>query len=192
MSFSQVGAFPLTGVGALPNVDVAYPGEVWTNRRATGVILPGSAVMPTASVAGEKRYKVIGAADEPDTRQVAIAMRQIMVPDVNPGSEYTAALGPNEIVNLPIASADYVRTYHTGGLHLTLVVPQSNYEPGDLIGWNPLGVRPAGKAAGTGAWDFANDSDVVAGTDIFEVENWRPYGDNDEGVLTVKFLRSNN
>jgi hypothetical protein len=104
-----------------------------------------------------------------------VALRQIAVPDINTGSMYNPALGPNEIVNLPIADQDYVRAYYSGKLHLTLVHPDvAGYVPGEKIAWNPGAARPAGKAAGNGAWDHAAAG--LAGTDIFECTNWRPYG----------------
>lgn len=195
----QTGAYPLLGTGGLPNVDVASPGEVWSHKRANGVIVPGTAVVPVMVGAVECVRPVvagdtIGQSGAGLRREaVAVAMRQIMIPDINPGSQYNPQLGPNEIVNLPIADQDYVRTYHTGVLHLTLVVPDATYAPGDIIGWDPTGARPAGKAAGQGAWaKLSDDSNVVAGTDIFQVHTQpRYYGPNNESVLTVRFLRSN-
>lgn len=195
----QVGAYPLLGTGQLPNADVASPGEVWSNKRANGVIVPGTCVVPDM-VAGVECVRPVVAGDTIVTegdglRQelLSVALRQIMTPDINPGSQYNPALGPNEIVNLPIADQDYVRQYFTGVMHLTLVVPDADYEPGDIIGWNPAGVRPAGKTAGTGAWSsLTRDAAVVAGTDIFAVHTHpRYYGPNNECVLTCRFLRSN-
>lgn len=196
---TQVGAYPLLGVGQLPNVDIAYPGEVWSNKRANGVIVPGTCVKPdlvngvecvTPVVAGDAISEAGGGLRR---ETLAVALRQIMIPDINPGSQYNPQLGPNEIVNLPIADMDYVRTYHTGVLNLTLVAPDADYEPGDIIGWNPAAARPAGKATGTGAWASAErDAAVVAGTDIFVVHTMpRYYGSNNECVLTCRFLRSN-
>lgn len=197
---TQQGAYPLLGTGTLPNADVAYPGEVWSNRRANGVIIPGSCVVPDLVSGVECVRPVItgdaisesGAGLRRET--LAVALRQIMTPDINPGSQYNPVLGPNEIVNLPIADQDYVRTYHTGVLNLTLVKPDAAYESGDIIGWDPGAARPAGKAAGTGAWArLADDAGgVVAGTDIFVVDRPpRYYGANNECVLTCRFLRSN-
>jgi hypothetical protein len=178
------GAYPLTGVGKLANVTVASPGEVWSNLRANGIIIPGAAVAPV-NVGGKLRAKQIIAGDTPDIRQVGVAMRQIEIPDVNTGP---LALGPNEIVNQAIADADYLRRYMSGALHLTLVEPRADYVPSQKIGWNPAAVRPAGKAAGTGAWSNAG---ILAGTDLFEVFEYRPYGVANEGILTVRYLRSN-
>lgn len=199
-ALTQVGAYPLLGVGPLANVDVAYPGEVWSNKRANGVIVPGSCVIPVM-VSGVECVRpvistdaIVAAGDGQRKENVAIALRQIMTPDVNPGSQYNPALGPNEIVNLPIADQDYVRTYMTGVLNLTLVVPDAAYVPGDIIGWDPGGARPAGKASGTGAWAaHSRDANVVANTDVFVVHTLpRYYGSNNECILTVRFLRSNN
>ena len=75
-------------------------------------------------------------------------------------------------------------------MNLTLVEPRADYVPGQKIGWAVAAARPAGKAAGTGAWSNAG---ILTGTDIFEVmEPYRVYGASNEGILTVRFLRSNN
>lgn len=196
---TQEGAYPLLGTGALPNADVASPGEVWSNKRANGVIVPGSCVRPIV-VNGIGCVKPVVAADTiVETgdgirrESLSVALRQIMVPDINPGSQYNPVLGPNEIVNLPIADMDYVRQYFTGVLHLTLVKPDATYAEGDIIGWDDTAARPAGKASGTGAWaKHTDDSSVIAGTDIFQVHAApRYYGTNNECVLTCRFLRAN-
>jgi hypothetical protein len=188
-ALTQVGAYPLTGTGKLPNVDVASPGEVWSNKRASGIIVPGTLVKPVlvgevgsvAPVATGDTVEIATAVVKPDTTHVyqeslAVAMRQIMVPDINTGSQYNLALGPNEIVNLPIASGDYVRTYHTGVLHLTLVQPEAGYKEGDILGWKPK----------------VQNAEVIAGTGIFIVQAPpRYYGANNEALLTCRFLRSN-
>jgi len=177
-------------------VDVAYPGEVWSHKRANGVIVPGSAVI-NVMVSGVECVRPIAADTIVDTgagfrsQDISVAMRQIMTPDINPGSQYNPALGPNEIVNLPIADQDYLRTYYSGVLNLTLVVPNATYAPGDIIGWNASGTRPAGKASGTGAWDKMATS--ATGTGIFVVHTLpRYYGAANECILTVRFLRANN
>jgi len=213
-ALTQVGAYPLTSTGKLPNVDVASPGEVWSNKRAHGIIVPGTLVKPVliggigmvAAVATADTIEVATAnvlADETHVYQpsLAIAMRQIMVPDINPGSQYNLALGPNEIVNLPIADKDYVRTYHTGAVHITLCMPYNGYKEGDLLGWAPLADRPAGKTEGHGAWSKVgvepnNKAEepvkVVAGSGILIVSRAAPVlRDGNEAVLTCRFLRSN-
>lgn len=207
-ALTQVGAYPLTGTGKLPNVDVASPGEVWTNKRASGIIVPGSLVRPVL-IGGVGSVAVVAAGDTIDQEEsleqtgaasgshvraetLAVAMRQIMVPDINTGSQYNLALGPNEIVNLPIADKDWVRTYHTGVLHLTLVAPDAGYLEGDIIGWDPKGARPALKTAGEGSWARIAHAEVVAGTGIFIVQSPpRYYGSGNEAILTCRFLRSN-
>lgn len=194
---TQVGAYPLVGTGPLPNAAVAFPGEVWSHRRASGVIVPGTCVVPVEEngiacvrpvVAGDAISEAGGGLRR---ESLSVALRQIMVPDINPGSQYNPQLGPNEIVNLPIADQDYVREYKTGVLNLTLVVPDADYAVGDIIGWDPAGARPAGKTTGTGAWaSVARNASVVAGTDIFEVHKAPTYyGSDNEAVLTVRFLR---
>lgn len=184
---AQVGAYPITGVAKLPNVTIASPGEVWSNLRANGVVVPGAATAPV-NVGGKLYAKQLVAGDVPNVDQVGVAMRQIATPDLNPGSLYNPALGPNEIVNLNIPDGDYLRRYMSGVLHLTLVEPRVDYVPGQLIGWAPAAPRPVGKAAGTGAWSNAA---ILAGTTIFEVFEFRGYGSGNEGLLTVRFLRSN-
>lgn len=178
------GAYPLSAVAKLPNVSIASPGEVWSNQRANGVIIPGAAIAPV-NVGGKLYVKQLIAGDTPNIEQVGVAMRQVEIPDVNSGPN---ALGPNEIVNQAIANADWLRRYMTGVLHLTLVEPRADYEPGQLVGWAPAAARPADKAAGTGAWSNAG---ILAGTTIFEVFEYRVFGTDNEGILTVRFLRSN-
>lgn len=197
-ALTQVGAYPLTGTGKLPNVDVASPGEVWSNKRASGIIVPGSLVRPVlvgavgSVVPVAEGDTIVSDGAGIRSQSLAVAMRQIMVPDINVGSQYNLALGPNEIVNLPIADTDWVRTYHTGVLHLTLVTPQAGYKEGEVIGWNPKGTRPALKTAGEGSWTKVADANVVAGTGIFIVQGpARYYGSANESILTVRFLRSN-
>lgn len=180
------GAYPLTGVAKLPNADIAFPGEVWSNLRANGDIVPGAAVAPV-NVGGKLHYKQLVALDTPEQDQVGIALRQVEHPDVNTGP---SALGPNEVVNQLIADQDYLRVYMTGALHLTLVEPRADYVPGQLIGWAPAAARPVGKAAGTGAWSNAG---ILAGTSLFQVQEYRAYGGANEGILTVRFVgRGNN
>lgn len=200
-ALTQTGAYPLLGVGKLPNASVAFPGEVWSNKRASGVIIPGSLVKETlaegvgswAPVAGGDTVVTTG--DGIRQQTLGIAMRQVMVPDVNPGSQYNPQLGPNEIVNLPIAAGDWMRVYKTGVMNITLVKPDTTYKEGDIIGWDPAAERPAEKAAGEGAWakHKEDDSGVIANTDIFVVHSTPQfYGSTGECVLTVRFLRSNN
>jgi hypothetical protein len=180
------GAYPLTGVGKLPNAVIAFPGEVWSNKRANGVIIPGAAVAPV-NLSGKPGLKQLIAGDTPSVEQVGVALRVVEIPDINTGP---SALGPNEIVNQAIASGDWLRQVMSGVMHLTLVEPRADYVPGQKIGWAVAAARPAGKASGTGAWSNAG---ILAGTTIFEVhDSYRPYGGSNEGILTVRFLRSNN
>jgi hypothetical protein len=168
------GAYPIQGVGKLPNVDIANPGEVWSNLKANGNIVPGACIAPVAGAT--RRFKqVVADADVADRRQVGIALRTVEEPDINSGP---GALGPNELVNRMIADGDWLRLYLTGALHL----------PGQIIGWHDGAARPVGKAAGTGAWTNVA-ANFVPKTDIFEVIEFRPYGGGNEGLLTVHFLR---
>lgn len=179
-----VGDYPLSDVAALPNVTVAFPGEHWSDRIASGAVVPGECVVPVASGAGASARKAMRkavAGDAALANRVAIALRPVDHPDVNTGP---GSLGPNEIRNQAMAHGDWVHAYYSGVFHLTLIVPNT-YLPYDLIGWDADGVRPAGKG-GTGAWakDAAADIDS-----IFEVMEFRPVGSANEGILTVRSLR---
>ncbi len=183
------GAFPLTSVARLPNVTIGYPGERWSDRKASGAIDPGCAVVPVAS-GGKLLMRPVAAGDT--VTQMAIATRTIDVPDLNPGSIYIEALGPNEIRNLPIRDGDYVLALYSGVLHFTLINPDV-YNPGDLIGWNPTTGRPTGKPAPAspacaGSWAKM----TVGGTigPLFEVQMFRPVNQaGTEGILTCRSLR---
>lgn len=179
----EAGAYPLTSVAKLPNVTVAYPGEVLSRERASGTILPGEAVMPVSSAGAEYVRRAVDA-DKGDPR-LGIAMRVVEIPDVNSGP---SALGPNEIVNTPIPQRDYVRRYRTGGFLLTLVEPRADWAHGDLICFDVDGARPAGKPAGTGSWVRT----AVRAEAFAEVIEFRPYSANgQEGVLLVRTLQGN-
>lgn len=177
------GSFPLTDGSDLPNVTVAFPGEHWSNRKASGAITPGEAVIPVNS-GGSLYMKVASqaASGAAVNAQVAVALRTVDVPDVNNVN------GPNEIKNTALATGDYVHAYYSGGFHLTLIVPDATWAPGDVVGWNPSGARPTGKS-GTGAWD-KNANCPTPYKAIFEVVEWRPYSSGGtEGILTVRSLR---
>lgn len=185
------GAFPLTSAARLPNVTVAYPGERWSDRKASGVIAPGTAVVPVAS-AGKLLMRAATGGDA--VTQMAVAMRTIDVPDLNPGSIYQEALGPNEIRNLPIQAGDYILALYSGALVLTLIVPDA-YNPGDLIGWNPGGAQQTGKPTSatsgsgvSGAWGKSSNGGSLAA--LFEVTMFRPVNQaGTEGLLNVRSLR---
>lgn len=178
----EAGAFALTGVGSLPNVTVAFPGEHWSNRKASGSITPGEAVVPVASGSAPGQLYMRKAISSDPITQLAIALRPVDVPDPNTGP---AALGPNEIRNQVIAPHEYVHAYYSGAFHLTLIVPDE-YNVGDLIGWDADGARPSGKT-GTGAWAKNAAADIDS---VFEVMEYREVNDaTNEGILTVRSLR---
>lgn len=192
---SVPGAFPLTSVARLPNVTVGYPGERWSDRKASGAIDPGCAVVPFGA-AGKNVMRAASASDA--ALQVAVASRPIDVPDTNPGSIYVEALGPNEIRNLPIQEGDYILALYSGVLHFTLITPDNSYAFGDLIGWIPGSPRPTGKPepaspACAGAWGkkaTAEGKSLQWVGPLFEVELWRPVNAaGTEGVLTCRSLR---
>jgi hypothetical protein len=189
------GAFPLTSVARLPNVTVSYPGERWSDRKASGIIAPGTAVMPVAS-GGKLLMRAAQAGDA--ITQMAVASRTIDVPDLNPGSIYQEALGPNEIRNLPLQNGDYILALYSGALILTLINPDT-YNPGDLIGWIPGGAVPTGKPTSSvsgsgvsGSWGKVT-SPAGGGTPLgalFEVQMFRPVNAaGTEGLLNVRSLR---
>jgi hypothetical protein len=189
------GAFPLTSVARLPNVTVGYPGERWSDRKASGALDPGCAVVPM-NVAGKNVMRAASASDA--ALQVAVASRTIDVPDTNPGSIYVEALGPNEIRNLPIQEGDYILALYSGVLHFTLITPDNTYGFGDLIGWIPGAPRPTGKpepasAHSAGSWGkkakAEEESRQWVGP-LFEVTEWRPVNAaGTEGILTCRSLR---
>jgi hypothetical protein len=124
--------------------------------------------------------KKAGASDA--ITQLAIALRPVDVPDPNTGPN---ALGPNQIRNQAMATGDYVHAYYSGVFKLTLVTPDSSYAPGDLIGWDADGVRPAGKT-GVGTWAKNAQADIDS---FFEVMAWQEVNSSHEGILTVRSLR---
>lgn len=189
------GAFPLTSVARLPNVTVAYPGERWSDRKASGVIAPGTAVVPVSS-GGKLLMRAAQAGDV--VTQMAVATRTIDVPDQNPGSIYQEALGPNEIRNLPIQNGDYVLAMYSGALVFSLINPDT-YNPADLIGWIPGGGQCTGKPTSStpgsgvsGSWGKMSGP-AGGGTPIgplFEVTMFRPVNQaGTEGLLNVRSLR---
>lgn len=174
------GDFPLSGTEKLPNVTVAFPGEHWSNRIASGSsITPGEAVVPAAS--GTK-LAVQKATASDSIAQLAIALRPVDVPDTNTGP---TALGPNEIRNQAMAIGEYVHCYYSGAFHLTLVDPRRTYTPSQLIGWDADGQRPAGKS-GSGSWAPNANADIDS---VFEVMEVRAVGSGGEVILTVRSLR---
>lgn len=185
MSFFQdrAGSFELTSVKNLPNAHVAYPGERWTNRTASGQIIPGEPVMPLASGTSPTATMTMRRAKSGDSvDQIALCTRTIDIPDPNTGP---TSLGPNERRNLPIESGEWLMAHYGGVFILTLVVP-GEYAPGERIGWNENGTRPAGKAAGNGAWDKDANAQLKG---VFEVESWQEVNSTThEGILTAKFI----
>lgn len=179
----EAGAFPLTSVGSLPHVSVAFPGEVWSHHKAASAIVPGTLVMPAKDASGNAVVRPATLAENADPR-AGIAFRVVGEPDVNTGF---SALGPNELVNREIAVGEYARRYTSGAFNITLHEPDATFGHGDLVRFNPAAARPAGKPAGTGAWEKVADPADAWG----EVELFRPYNDDgDEGILTIRSLKS--
>lgn len=177
----EAGSFPLTGAAKLPNVVVANPtDDHWSDRKASGNIVPGEAIVPVAS-AGKQVFRV--ATNEDTIAQLAIALRTVDIPDPNSGPN---ELGPNEIRNQTIKHGEYVHRYYSGVFHLTLVDPNRTYEEGTLIGWDADGARPAGKAEGVGSWAPNANADIDS---VFEVQEVRKVGSAGDVILTVRSLR---
>ena len=179
-TFPNTGSNALTGVVGLPLVSVAFPGEHWSDRRASGAILPGEAVVPGA-IDGKGVMRKAVASDV--ATQLAIALRTVDVPDSNTGP---TSLGPNQVKNTVIADGEYVHAYYSGVFHTTLVAPDNSYQFGDLIGWDANGARPTG-IDGEGSWAKNAAADIDS---IYEVQEWRPLNAaGTEGILTVRSLR---
>lgn len=174
--------FKLASTEALPNIAVAFPGEHWSDGKAGEAIVPGELVIPSNS--GGKLTWLRAASGAVDVR-AAVALRTVQIPDGRTAGAYGDQVGPNEIVNTTIAVGEYVHAYRTGAFQLTLFVAAA-YVPGDLLMFNPAGVRANGKG-GTGAWQKT----AVSANAFFEVVEFRPTpGSTTEGILTVKSLRS--
>lgn len=180
---TDFGSFQLTQVSKLPNVTVAFSGEHWSDGVAATTIYPGQFVVPSSS--GGVRAWTPAASGNLDLRG-CIALRTISVPDINPGSEYNPQLNPNDIVNLPIAQGAFVHTYRSGAFHLSLIVADGSYAPGDYVTYDPNATPAGGKPAAAGAWKKT----VTASQAFAEVVDWRPLtADNTQGILTVHSLR---
>lgn len=175
------GSFELTSVAQLPNAQIAHPGEIWSNRKASGAITPGEAVVPLASGSSPDATLVMRTAQSGDAAtQLAVALKTIQVPDPNQGP---GSMGPTEVMNQPIAHQEYLRAVYSGVLRLTLVTPDT-YVPGDLVGWDANGARPTGKS-GSGAWAKDASADIDS---VFEVLEWEEVNSSHEGILTVRFV----
>jgi hypothetical protein len=175
------GSFPLTGVAKLPNVVVANNdrSEHWSDRKASGDIVPGEAVVPVAS-AGKSLMRVAQASDS--VKLLCIALRTVDVPDPNSGP---AELGPNEIRNQTIKEGEYVHRYKRGVFHTTLIDPGETYEEGTIVGWSTTADRPAGKAEGKGAWVPNGSAEIK---DFAEVQEVRKVGTDGDVILTMATL----
>jgi hypothetical protein len=182
MTPPEAGSFPLTGTGKLPHVSVAFPGEHWSDRVASGQIVPGEAVVPAGSATARGNMIVRKAESGDAITQLAIALRPVDVPDPNSGP---AAQGPNEIRNTPMEAGDWVHTYYSGAFTLCLVDPRRDYLPGDLLGWDADGERPAG-VEGEGSWAPNTNADIDS---VFEVTKVDAVGEDGEVVLKVRTLR---
>lgn len=176
-----VGNFPLTGVAALPHVTVAFPGEHWSDAKASAGIVPGDAVVP-ASVNGQLYVRKATAGDSGLANQLSIALKTIQYSDSNTG---VGSLGPNEIVNKPFAVGEWVHYYRSGAFWLTLIAADGSYAPGDLVGWDADAARHP-DIGGTGAWAKNSAADIDS---IFEVVRFKPIGGDGFGRLLVKSIR---
>ena len=115
--------------------------------------------------------------------QLAIALRTVEVPDTNTGA---GSLGPNEIRNQAMAHGEYVHAYYSGAFHLTLVDPNRTYTPArsDRVG---RGRRSTG-------WQVRQrlvGTRTRTRTSTRCSRSWKSakYGEDGEGILTVRSLR---
>jgi hypothetical protein len=189
MSFfdDPAGPFELTSVKDLPNAQVAYPGERWSNRKASGAITPGEPVVPLASGSSPTGTLVMRPVKNGDAAtQLALATRVIDIPDPNQGP---TSLSPNAVRNQDIPNKEYLLAHYSGVFIMTLVTPDT-YAPGELIGWDLNGARPAGKATThEGAWTKNASADIKS---VFEVMDWQEVNSSThEGILTVRFAGRN-
>lgn len=184
MSFFQetAGSFELTSVKNLPNAHVAYPGERWSNRKASGAIVPGTPVVPLASGVSPTATMVMRKAKVGDSvEQLALATRVIDIPDPNSGPK---SLGPNEVRNQLIPSGEWLLAHYSGVFILSLCKPDT-YTPGEKIGWKETATLPAGKE-GTGAWVKNAEADIK---NVFEIVEWHEVNSSThEGYMYVRFL----
>lgn len=177
------GGFKLTSVENLPNIQVAFPGEHWSDGKASEDITPGQLVVPSSSAG--KRTWAPASSGTVDPR-ACLALNCVQPPDSNQGSIYAEGLGPNQIVNRTIETGTYVHAYRSGAFILTLFA-EDTYEPADLLEWDPDAVAQTGKPADVGAWVKS----TTPANALFEVIEFRVLpGETDRGVLTVKSLRS--
>lgn len=179
----EAGNFPLTGTKGLPHVAVAFPGEHWSDRVASGAIVPGEAVVPAGSANARGQMLMRVAKNGDAVTQLAIALRPIDVPDPNSGP---SALGPNEIRNQTMEDGEYVHPYYSGAFTLTLIDPRRTYTPGALLGWDADGQRPSG-VAGAGSWAPDANADIDSFLEVISVEK---VGSGGEAVLKVRTTRT--
>lgn len=182
MSPITYGSHKLGDVSGLPNVQVAFPGEHWSDGKASEDITPGELIVPVAS--GGKRVWARATAGNLDPR-ACIALNPVQHPDSNAGSIYNEGLGPNQIVNRTLKAGQWVHAYKSGAFNLTLIEAHA-YVPGDLLTFDPAATPQPGKTS-TGAW---KKTTTIAQA-LFEVTLFRPIPDHaDRGVATVQSLRS--
>jgi hypothetical protein len=181
------GPFELDSVSGLLNCNVVHPGEKWSDARASGVVTPGEPVVEVASGASPDATLVVRRAEAGDAAAaLMIATRTVDIPDVNSGP---TSLDPNAVKNQDIPAFEWLMRHVSGVFDLTLVTPDT-YKPGELIGWDLNGARPAGKSTThEGAWAKDAKADIKS---VFRVVGWREVNSTThEGILTVKFVGRN-
>jgi hypothetical protein len=178
------GPFELTSVAELLNCNVVHPGEKWSDARASGVITPGEPIVEVASGASPDAALVVRRAENGDAAStILLATRVVDIPDPNNGPN---SLSPNAVKNQDIPHQEWVMRHVSGLFDLTLITPDT-YKPGELIGWDLDGARPAGKATThEGAWAKDAKANIKS---VFKVVRWREINSKThEGILTVKFV----
>lgn len=189
---STVGSYIVEDVSNEPLFKVANndQGRYFTDFVASGDILPGEAVVFAGGETGgnhgvgQRGALRVAVAGDSANPQVFVASNPVQVPHAN------SDVGPRERVNAVIADGDFCMRWEQGFSFWTSLVVPDDYVPGDLIGWDEDGVRPAGvpSAGGrtAGAWAKNSAADIDS---LFSVVEWVPLNESKEGVILLKSVR---
>lgn len=189
---STAGSYEVTDVRNEPLVHIANKDQArfFSDFVASGDILPGEAVVfaggDTKAVhgLGDRGALRVATSGDSASTQVFVASNPILAPSDN------NEVGPRERVNQVIEHGTFVLRWESGFSFTTPLMVPDDYAPGDLIGWDADGVRPAGlpSAGGrtTGAWAKNAAADI---DNLFVVVEWRPLNQSKEGVALLKSVK---